>query len=269
MVLAGKRVGFIGAGNMSEAIVRGLVRKITPSDIICSDVNDSRLELFSTLGVRTTKVNQEVVDFCDVLFLAIKPQMARDVLTPLSVADDKMVISILAGTTVQTLVGFLGSKCKVVRVMPNTPCLVGEGACGIFLPPSCTPHDREVVEELCKSVSPVNVFVDREDLIHAVTGVSGSSPAYVFLFIESLVKGGVNEGLSPEDALKLACQAVIGAGKLAAESDVGPDELRRRVCSPGGTTLVALEHLVKGGYDVAVEGCVTACANRSRELAKL
>lgn len=261
-------LGIIGAGNMSEAILRGALDAgfLDPSQVIAADPDGSRREVFGELGVTVTDDNTAAAQAPRVL-LAVKPQVMAEVLAGLAkaVAPDAMVISIAAGVKCKTLDEALGGRGRLVRVMPNTPALVGEGASGVAAGPRGRTEDVEWVSRLLTSSGGLAVTVD-EDQLDAVTAVSGSGPAYVFYLVEAMVAAGVAEGLAEDTALQLAAQTCLGAGKLLIESQQSPGELRRRVTSKGGTTQRAIETLDADNVRDKLVRAVRAAAARSREL---
>jgi len=265
------KVAFIGAGNMSEAMVKGLVatRAVGPGDITVTDVSDARLgHMSATYGVKTDKDNARAVKAADVVVLAVKPQVMDGVLAGLSksVNSKQLVISIAAGVTVARITKGLGKKARIVRSMPNTPALIGEGAAAIFAGDGCKKDDAKTAKGLLGSVCPIVVELHDESLMDAVTGLSGSGPAYVFVFLEALSDAGVRMGLPRDTAAKLAAQTVAGAARLAIETGRPISELKDMVTSPGGTTINGLERLEAGGLRAAVHAAVEAATKRSKEL---
>lgn len=263
-------IGFIGGGNMAEAILKGLIARghAAGNLVVGEPVPERRDSLAQTYQVDVTDDNRSVVSRSDIILLAIKPQMVDDVV-PGVVAefdDNKILVSILAGTSTEALEAHLGGAARVVRVMPNTPALIGEGAAAICAGAHASENDLAAAHELFSAVG-MAVRVTEEQM-DAVTAVSGSGPAYIFTVIEAMAEGGVQEGLDRNTALKLAIQTVIGSARLVAESGEAPMELRAKVCSPGGTTLAAIEKLDAGKFgETLVEG-VRRAAERSRELGK-
>ncbi len=264
------RVGFIGGGNMAEAILKGLLgRGHAPQDLLVGEpVAERREFLARQYRVAVTDDNRAVVEQADVVVLAIKPQMVDAVVPGFAegFSDDKILVSILAGTSTATLEARLGGKARVVRVMPNTPALVGQGVAAICAGAHASENDLAVAHELFSAVGTV-VRVN-EGQMDAVTAVSGSGPAYVFTVIEAMAEGGVREGLDRQTALELAIRTVIGAAQLVAETGEAPLALRAKVCSPGGTTLAAIEKLDEGGFGETLVRGVRRAAERSRELGK-
>ena len=265
------RWGFIGAGKMASALVTGMLRAkvASPGNISTHDPIKSCSDALGSLGVRVLGSNQEVVAACDVLVLAVKPQAMLSVLTELepSVKSTHLVISIAAGVPMATLLAGLGPKPRLARVMPNTPALVGEGATGFCLGSTCTPNDEAVVQSCFSSVG--RAYRVAENLLDAVTGLSGSGPAFVYLMIEALSDGGVRAGLPRDIATALAAQTVLGAGKMVLETGLHPGVLKDQVTSPGGTTIAGLHALERGAARAAFIDAVDAAARRSAELAEI
>lgn len=263
------RVGFIGAGRMATALAQGLISAgfTTYESIIAADVIPASRERFTNATkVRTTNSNVEVLESADIVFLAVKPQQMRDVLADIKPAIDSrhLIISIAAGVSLQTLVAGLDPGCRLVRVMPNTPCLVGASASGFALGGAATPEDGALVERILATVG-IAVAVP-EKLLDAVTGLSGSGPAYVYQIIEALSDGGVQVGLPRDIATKLAAQTVMGAARMVLETGEHPGVLKDAVTSPGGTTIAGLHALERGGVRASLMNAVEAATNRAHEL---
>ncbi len=263
------RIGFIGAGRMATALAAGLTAaKIVPaSAIIAGDVwAEGRERFAAATGARVTEDNSEVFQEADVIFVAVKPQSLPVVLTEIQglVEERHLLISILAGIPLKTFDAKLGSGRRLVRVMPNTPCLVGESASGFALGGMATPEDSELVNKLLSSVG-VAVEVP-ERLLDAVTGLSGSGPAYAYLMIEALSDGGVRMGLPRDIATRLAAQTLLGAAKMVLETGEHPGALKDAVTSPGGTTIAGVHAAEAGGFRGTVMKAVEAATTRAREL---
>ncbi|MEG2454002.1 MAG: pyrroline-5-carboxylate reductase, partial [Clostridia bacterium] len=235
------KIGFIGAGNMATAILNGILRSniFCADDIIVSDIDAKKLEIIANLGVSTTNDNKLLLKEADYVVLAIKPQVAGLVLPSLkNDVCDNLFISIMAGLNKTKLKNMLGDV-KLTRVMPNTPCMVSEGMSAV----DCLDFNevsKNVVLNIFKSIGDV-IELD-ESFFDAVTAVSGSGPAYVYMFIESMIKGGVLSGLDYETSKRLALQTFIGAVKMVRESDLPIEQLISNVCSKGGTTIQAVEY---------------------------
>lgn len=267
-----RTIAFIGAGNMASAIIRGLIGTgtMTPGRILASDLDAKRLEhLSATLDIRVAHDNAAAVHEAAVVVLAVKPQTFPQVLPVVSAALDRdsLVISIAAGISTRIIERALPEGSRVVRTMPNTPSLVGAGSTAVTGGRHATDADLELAETLFRSVGLV-VRVPEEQ-IDAVTGLSGSGPAYVFAMIEALRDAGIAEGLPEETALALATQTVFGAARLLLEEAEPPEVLRQRVTSPGGTTRAGLDALASAGFATALRGAVRAATRRSVELGKI
>ncbi|MEM0953441.1 MAG: pyrroline-5-carboxylate reductase [Pseudomonadota bacterium] len=266
------RVGFIGAGNMAASMVGGLLDKGVPApNIAVSDPSPDALQRMLQLGaLRTSTENTEVLENADVVVLAVKPQVMQDVTMPLRgalAASGSLVVSIAAGITLQQLADWLGETVATIRCMPNTPALLRSGASALYAGERVSPAQREMAEAVLAAVGMV-CWVQEETQMDAVTALSGSGPAYLFRFIEAMVAAGVQQGLPADVSQALAVQTALGAARMAAESELPLDELRRRVTSPGGTTESALQRFEALGLSSIVEDAIGAAAARSRELAK-
>jgi len=263
-------IGFIGGGNMAEAILKGMISGgIAAGSILVSEpLEPRRQHLASVYGVGTTADNSEVARACSTVILAVKPQQAAAVCGALNsdMTGKHLLVSIMAGVSCSTLEGFFNEPVRVVRVMPNTPSLVLCGAAAIARGKNATDADMAEVEAIFTLVGSC-CRVD-EKLMDAVTGLSGSGPAYVLTFIEALADGGVKSGLPREIALSLALQTVLGTAKLLAETGEHPGSLRDKVTSPGGTTIAGLHALEKGCFRATVMNAVEAATARSKELGK-
>lgn len=258
-------IAFIGAGNMAEALIRGLLagKVMRPEQIVAHDVRPERLEFLARqFSIRTAPS----VPVADILVLAVKPQQMSEVLksSEFGVQGRSLLISVAAGVTTARIERELGGRPRVVRVMPNTPALVGAGAAALCKGAFATDEDMVVAETILNAVG-VSARVE-ESLMDAVTAVSGSGPAYVFYVTEALIKAGVAAGLSEPLARKLAIQTVFGAAKLMVESGEAPAELRRKVTSPGGTTEAAVRVLTERKLAESFAEAVQAARNRGREL---
>lgn len=263
-------IAFIGAGQMARALAAGFVQAglISAGKILASDPAPTSREAFSAAvpGAKVGENNVELAGHARVLFLAVKPQQMSPLLAELreSVTADHLVISIAAGVSLSRLAEGLGPLPQLVRVMPNTPCLVGQSATGYCLGPGVSDADAVLVAKLLGSVGAA--FPLEEKLLDAVTGLSGSGPAFVYLMIEALSDGGVRCGLPRSVAQTLAAQTVLGAAQMVVSTGEHPAVLKDRVASPGGTTIAGLqtleEHAVRGALIAAVQ----AATQRSREL---
>lgn len=268
-MLADNKIGFIGGGNMAEAIIKGLISGgIAPRSIIVSDpVQARRAHLATTLSVRTTDDNSEVASESDLIVLSIKPQVAANALSALegAITPNKLVVSIMAGISTTFIEESLPSGSRVIRAMPNTPALVQAGATAICGGRRASDDDLALAKELFSLTGTVYQVGERQ--MDAVTGLSGSGPAYVFSFIEALADAGVKNGLTRDVANGLAIQTVLGSAQLLAQSNEHPAVLRDRVSSPGGTTIAALHTLENGRLHGLLMDAVDAAVKRSKELA--
>jgi pyrroline-5-carboxylate reductase len=271
MSVKGKRVGFLGCGNMGEALVKGLVEAhVVPADaLIASDSREDRLaDLDRRYKIRVTKTNVDLVGESDVVVLAVKPQIMTPVLKEISgaLSARHLVISIAAGVSTAKIHEGVGKELRIIRVMPNTPALVLEGATAIAKAKGLKDGDLETAQEIFGAVGKV-VVLD-EELMDAVTGLSGSGPAYVALVIESLADGGVKMGLDRITAMTLATQTVLGAAKLLSETSMHPGALKDMVSSPGGTSITGVSALEEGGIRTTFITAVERATQRSRELGR-
>jgi pyrroline-5-carboxylate reductase len=259
-------VGTVGAGNMAEAILRGLLRAgMLPDQLIASDPDPARRKhIASELGVRTTESNAQVAQVSELVVLAVKPAHIEAAAADLPHDGGPLYVSIIAGCRIATLQRLLGRSARIVRVMPNTPALIGSGVSALATDPDLVAEDLERAQAVLAAVG--RVVRVQESLMDAVTGLSGSGPAYVYLFIEALTEAGVQEGLGASVAHELAVETVLGAARLVRESGEHPALLRERVASPGGTTIAGLSALEQGGLRATVLRAVRAATARSREL---
>lgn len=266
--LQDKRVGFLGAGTMAEALAGGLVGAgFARERVVAADPDPARRQRFQeVLGIRCVEDNTAVVAESDVVVIAVKPDQVRTVLNRLSGDREKPLwISIAAGVTLDRLRSALSGTARIVRAMPNTPAQVHTGATAICCAGTVREEDTAAARALFECVGTV-WEAPSEDLLDAVTGLSGSGPAYVFVFLEALADAGVRMGLPRSAAGELAVQTVLGAARLAAESGLHPAQLKDRVASPGGTTIAGLERLEARGLRAAIYEAVRAATERSREL---
>lgn len=265
------KVAFIGAGNMGGAILRGLVKQGYPlQTLMATGRNEAKLQaLAQETGVQVTTNNQQAAAWADILVLGVKPQAMQKVCVALATTVQQhqpLLLSIAAGLTSECLLGWLGGELPLVRSMPNTPSLLGVGVAGLYATASVSPQQHAWVEQISQAVGQA-YWVEEEQQLDAVTAISGSGPAYYFLFTEALAVAGEKLGLSPELALQLAKSTAAGAGKMLAESADSPAELRRKVTSPGGTTEQAIQTFVNKGLPELVEAATQAAAKRAVELA--
>jgi pyrroline-5-carboxylate reductase len=270
-MLKGKTIGFIGGGKMGEALLGGIVSQklIQASKITVSDTLVKRLkELEKAYGVQTTQDSKQVLQSSDILILAVKPQNITEVLETISglSCQGKLIISIAAGIPTKLIETHFKKKVRVIRVMPNTPALIGEGATALARGTHATEADLDLARHIFDAVG-ITVVV-KEELMDAVTGLSGSGPAYGFLIIEALADAGVYLGLSRDIALKLSAQTMLGAAKLCLTGNKHPAELKDMVTSPGGTTIAGLKMLEEGKLRATLMTAVEAAAMRSKALGK-
>ena len=271
--LNNRALGLLGAGNMAEALVRGVLNSgaIPPDKIIASDVSEERRAYFTEkLGVGVTDDNRKVVAFSELLVLCVKPQTVDAVLSQVADIirpDFHVLASICAGVPLARLEKPLPAGSRVVRVMPNTPMLVGLGASCLCPGKSARDEDLTAMETLFASAS-LTLRVN-ESMMDAVTGLSGSGPAYLFYLVEAMVDAGIAEGFTREQALALANRTVLGSSKMLEETNLPPEELRRRVTSPNGTTHAAIEKLEADGVKAKISAAIRRAAERSRELGRL
>jgi pyrroline-5-carboxylate reductase len=262
-------LGFIGAGKMATALAAGFIRAgiVSEHQVLASDPSESsRAEFSKQTRIRTTVSNPEVMQFARVLLLAVKPGQVREVLSGIKrdFTAEHLMISIAAGVPLASLEQGLPAGARVIRVMPNTPALVGASASAFALGQSARREDAELAQRLLGTVGLALEL--KESLLDAVTGLSGSGPAYVYIVIEALSDGGVAAGLPREVATRLAAQTVLGAGKMVLETGLHPGVLKDMVASPGGTTMEGLCELEKGGLRGTVINAVRAAAEKSKKL---
>jgi pyrroline-5-carboxylate reductase len=264
------KIGLMGAGRMATALARGLLRAaIVPASAItaCDPSDDARKAFLLAVPGATVEANNAAqVARADVIWLAVKPQQMNDALAAIrsALAPCSLVVSIAAGIPLDRLAAGLPDAQRIVRVMPNTPCLIGKGASGYALGKHANKADGELVSRLLSAVGAA--LEVPEKLLDAVTGLSGSGPAFVYSMIEALTDGGVAEGMPPKLAMELAARTVAGAAEMVLETGESPAVLRERVTSPGGTTLAGLSVLRERGFSEAVSDAVKAAARRSAEL---
>lgn len=263
-------IAFIGGGNMARSLIGGLIARGTPAAHIrvAEPVETLRESLAQDFGVATFATALEAAQDADLWLLAVKPQVMRTVCTGLSEqaqAHGALVVSIAAGITAAQMQRWLGEGTAVIRAMPNTPALLGAGVTGLFATPQVDAAGRERTEALLSSAGKT-VWIDQEEKMDAVTAVSGSGPAYVFLLAEAMEAAAKQEGLEDEAARALVLQTILGAARMLTESDEAPEELRKRVTSPNGTTQAAIETFQAGGFEKLVGKAIHAARERGREL---
>ena len=272
-MLSGKIVGFIGAGNMGEVLIRGLIQSgsVKKSDIIASDINQERLaSITRNYGIRTTKSNVELVEKASIVIIAVKPQNIDDLLDELSASshENHLFISIAAGVVTDKIAAKMHHKSGIIRVMPNAPASVLAGIAALCPGRNVSKGDLKRAVSIFECVGKT-VIIKNEALMDVVTGLSGSGPAFAFLVIESLSDAGVQLGISRTEASLLAAQTVYGAAKMLLETGRHPSELKDIVATPGGTTFAGLKMLEKGNFRSTIMDAVEAATARSRELGAL
>jgi pyrroline-5-carboxylate reductase len=263
------RIGFLGAGQMATALAKGWIDAglVKPDGCHASDpIADARDKFQKVTGGIAKSDNRAVVDASDILVLAVKPQTMPALLKEISgnVGEKHVIISIAAGITLRQLGDGLLANYRTLRVMPNTPCLLGLSAAGFAAGPGAKPEDAALVETLFNAVG--KAFAMPENLLDAVTGLSGSGPAFVYVMIEAMADGGVRMGLPRDAALALAAQTVLGAAKMVLETKQHPGQLKDAVTSPGGTTIAGLHALERGGFRASIMDAIEAATLRSKEL---
>jgi pyrroline-5-carboxylate reductase len=264
-----KKIGFIGCGNMGKAMIAGIVDSgiVTPESIITSCRTAATLEhMAKEYGVVTTHSNREVVEASDFIFLAVKPQYYEEVIGEMkeAITEDKILISIAPGKSLAWLEEQTGKPCKVIRTMPNTPSMVKEGMMGICANERVSEEELGQLQAICNGFSMTEIVP--EHLMDVVTAVSGSSPAYVYMFIEAMADAAVEGGMPRNQAYTFAAQAVLGSAKMVLETGIHPGKLKDNVCSPGGTTIQAVRVLEEKGMRGAVMDAMKACLDKARTI---
>ena len=266
-----KIIGFVGAGNMGKAMIGGIIKSelVNPQNIIASAKHEEKLiKLNEEFGIKTTTDSKEVAKVSDIIFLAVKPNIYDEIMNEIKseINENKIIINIAAGKTIASIESVLGKNVKVVRSMPNTPSLVGEGMSSLCKNKNVSDDELLEIKSIFESFGKAEILP--ENLIDSVIGVSGSSPAYVFMFIEALADGAVLGGMPRNMAYKFAAQAVLGSAKMVLETGIHPGELKDMVCSPGGTTIEAVRSLEKNGFKSAVVEAMFNCMEKSKEMSK-
>ena len=262
------KISFIGGGNMAAALIGGLANKVTAGkNVHVVDINADALQSLSTrFGVTTAQQIDATIAQSDIIVLAVKPQQLKDVVKQLTPHVDKqLVLSIAAGIRIADIARWMGGHSAIVRAMPNTPALIGKGITGLVATEAVSAAQKDTAGKILQTVGET-VWLDDEQLIDAVTGVSGSGPAYVFYFIEAMQEAAVALGLTPEQGIALAKATFAGAAELAVKSDEPVSVLRERVTSKGGTTYAGLMSLEQSGVKTAIGNAVKAAADRGRAL---
>ena len=267
-----QKIGFIGGGNMASSLISGLIASgHSPHQLWVSDINPDTLKVLAkNLNVNTSASNDAVINEVDVVVLAVKPQTLSSVAKSAAALIQQkktLVVSIAAGISQQSLSQWLGTETAIVRCMPNTPALVLTGATALHANTKVSDEQRNLAENIMRSVG-IALWVDDESELDAVTAVSGSGPAYYFLLMEAMEKAALELGLSEVTACLLVQQTALGAAKIALESSESPEQLRKRVTSPGGTTQRAIETFEQGGFNELVSKALHAARDRSIEMSK-
>eukprot|EP00033_Pygsuia_biforma_P000160 GCRY01000206.1.p1 GENE.GCRY01000206.1~~GCRY01000206.1.p1 ORF type:complete len:273 (-),score=77.30 GCRY01000206.1:167-985(-) len=261
--------GFIGAGKMAEAIIRGIISRniVQAENVYISDPSAERTSMLkSDLNVNVVN-NVELANSCQVIVLAVKPNISPIVLEEIAKHyTNQIVISVMAGKPIKFIQSFLGEQSRVIRTMPNTPALCGQGMIALAPSPQVEEEVVRMAEKVFSSIG--KALVTKEEKLDVITALSGSGPAYVFYFCECLIKGAQAHGLSETEAALLAKQTFLGAATLMDESDLTPEQLRINVCSPGGTTLAGLSQLIEGDLEKVSNNVINAAKTRSEELSQ-
>lgn len=264
-----KTIGFIGCGNMGSAIIEGIVNSglESPKDIIVGDINEKSLNTMKeNIGVNITTNNLEVAKMADILFLSIKPNLYSLIIDQIkdSIRDETVIVTIAAGKSIKSTQDSFKKNVKVIRTMPNTPALVSEGMAALCPSKEVSEEDLNYVVKIFESFGKAEII--NEELFDAVTSVSGSSPAYVYMLIEAMGDAAVLDGMRIDQAYKFASQAVLGSAKMVLETGKHPAELRNMVCSPRGTTIEAVTTLEEKGFRNAVISAMKACTEKSIDM---
>lgn len=266
----GYKIGFIGGGNMASALIKGILASgiSDPEDICVSDKCEDKLEHFRALGINAVSDNTQVVSMSDYVFLAVKPRHLEEALEEIQLeADvDTIFISIVAGWTINGLERFFPEEAKIIRVMPNTPALIGMGMLAISDDYNVSEEELEIVRKILNTAG--KTLIIDHTLMDAVTAVSGSGPAYVYMFIDAMADAGVRLGLSKSAAMELAVQTVIGSAKMIEQTKLAPAVLKDNVCSPAGTTIEAVFSLQKNNFTYTVMQAIDECAKKSKEISE-
>lgn len=264
-------IGFIGAGNMASSLIGGMLQNsFKPGQLMASDRNEEQLQQMNRqFGIHTTTDNGQLARDCDVLVLAVKPQVMQAVCAdlPSPRKPGQLVVSIAAGITSKSLANWLGADTPLVRCMPNTPSLRGQGVSGLYATERVSVEQKKLAEDIMNAVG-ISLWLEQEAQIDAVTAVSGSGPAYFFYLMEAMIDAGENLGLPREVAERLTLFTALGAADMAVHSDVDTTELRRRVSSPNGTTEQAINSFTRDDLPGMVARAMQAAAGRSAELSR-
>ena len=263
------KIGFIGCGNMGKAMIAGIVESgiVSAGNVIASCRTASKLEAIqNAYGIAITQNNKTVAELADMIFLAVKPQYYEEIITEIKdcITADKILVSIAPGKSLAWLEEKAGKPCKIIRTMPNTPSMVKEGMMGICANEMVTEEELNNLQDICNGFSKTEVVP--EHLMDVVTAVSGSSPAYVYMFIEAMADAAVEGGMPRNQAYTFAAQAVLGSAKMVLETGIHPGQLKDNVCSPGGTTIQAVRVLEEKGMRAAVMDAMKACLDKSKNM---
>ncbi len=266
-----KIIGFIGSGNMANAIVGGIINaNLVPSiNVVCSDHSMAKLEDFhNRYGITIATSNSEVANKSDILILSVKPQFYPEVINEIKdqVKENTIIVSIAAGQKIETINKLFRKEVKIVRAMPNTPALVAEGMTALSPCPMVLPEELDLICNIFNSFGKCEVV--SEKLMDVVTGLSGSSPAFIFMIIEAMADGAVLEGMPRDKAYKFAAQTVLGSAKMVLETGKHPAHLKDMVCSPGGTTIEGVSVLEEKGLRASMIKAVQAATKKSKDLSK-
>ncbi len=267
-----KKIGFIGCGNMGQAMVGGMLTSglVTKDQVMAScRRKESAEELKKRFGICVTLQNEEVAEFADIIILAVKPNLFSQVISGIrdvvcAKKEDKLVVSIAAGKSIDAIRGYFADDIKLVRAMPNTPALVGEAMSALAAGENVSQEELMSVKEIFESFGKAEIVP--EQLMDTVVGVSGSSPAYVYMFIEAMADAAVADGMPRTQAYEFAAQSVLGAAKMVLETGKHPGELKDAVCSPGGTTIEAVAKLEEAGLRQAVMAGQRVCVEKSKQM---
>lgn len=266
-----KVIGFVGCGNMGQAMIGGIIKAniVSPENIMVADLNEKSLKATADeYGVKITTDNNDVAKVADIIILSVKPNLYPVVIEGIKnhVKENVVIVTIAAGKSIESTELSFGRKLKVVRVMPNTPALVGEGMSALCPNEKVTAEEREEIVNIFESFGKAEIV--SEKLMDVVTSVSGSSPAYVYMFIEAMADAAVLDGMPRNQAYKFAAQAVLGAAKMVLSTGKHPGDLKDMVCSPGGTTIEAVATLEEKGLRNAVISAMRKCTEKSIDMSK-
>ncbi|WP_315081775.1 pyrroline-5-carboxylate reductase [uncultured Clostridium sp.] len=264
-----KKIGFIGCGNMGSSMVGGLINSgyFEPKNIFVSTkTENSASNMKDKFNINASINNKDVVKNSNIIILSVKPYMFKDVINEIKddLTEDKLIISVAAGITIENLEDLISKKHKIIRSMPNTPALVGEAMSAICANTNVTKADMEICEKIFQSFGECVEIVEKD--FHAFIALCGSSPAYIFMFIEAMADGAVKLGIPRNKAYKMAAQSVLGSAKMVLDTEKHPGELKDAVCSPGGTTIDAVVELEKLGFRSSVIQAMNKCAEKSENM---